>query len=176
MGAVLEDGSEAKPVYLDMSSGSAGFSTSEWWAYNGQMGRPRAAGYRSACACGWRGDTYPIDWEQVSDDRLDDLDISRPYHDWQNHIDSVQSQAIPVPADVTAVMDQLQAHLAPLAEQAPLAALRAVTQLERMACAVGREAAYAVEDEAVPAETIGTALGLSPAKSHSRVTSNLLRD
>ncbi|MGW2698387.1 hypothetical protein [Streptomyces sp. NPDC001296] len=92
VGAVLDDGSEPKPVYLDIGSGSAGFSTSEWWAYTGQMGRPRAAGYRSACACGWRGDTYPIDWDQVDDERLDDLDVSGPYNDWRDHIDSVFSQ------------------------------------------------------------------------------------
>lgn len=36
-GAVLADGSEPKPVYLDCGSGAGtGWWTSEWWAYTGQ--------------------------------------------------------------------------------------------------------------------------------------------
>ncbi|MFD4588931.1 hypothetical protein [Streptomyces sp. NPDC058434] len=79
VGAVLADGSEPKPVYLDVGSGSSGHRTSEWWAYDGRMRRPKAAAYRAACSCGWRGPSHLIDWDQAKDDRLDDLDTSRPY-------------------------------------------------------------------------------------------------
>lgn len=174
-GAVLDDGSEPKPVYLDIGSGSGGCSTSEWWAYNGQMRRPRAAGYRAACECGWRGDTYPIDWDQVMDDRLDGLDTSGPFDDWREHIRKVECKAVPVPADVTAVMDQLEAHLAALVEEAPVAALRAVARLERVASSAGREAACGIEYEALSAESVAAGLGLSLATARSRLTSYLLR-
>ncbi|MFF4041133.1 hypothetical protein [Streptomyces sp. NPDC001816] len=42
-GAVLTDGNEPKPVYLAPGSGTNFHQTSEWWAYNGKWGRPKAA-------------------------------------------------------------------------------------------------------------------------------------
>lgn len=68
VGALLADGSEPKPVYLDFGSGGgSGCTTGEWWAYDGHLGRPKAVAYRSACACGWRGESFPIDWDQADE-------------------------------------------------------------------------------------------------------------
>ncbi|WP_405876662.1 hypothetical protein OG762_46215 [Streptomyces sp. NBC_01136] len=174
-GAVLADGSEPGPVYLDVGSGSAGHTTSEWWAYNGRLRRPRAAAYRAACACGWRGTCYPIDRDLMEDDRLEDLDTSGPYDDWWEHISAVERQTVPLPAGLTEVMDRLEDRLVALAEQAPVAALLAVARLERLAESVGREAAYGAEADELSSETIGKALGLSPDKARSRLTRYLLR-
>ncbi|MER6358233.1 hypothetical protein ABT186_42270 [Streptomyces sp. NPDC001634] len=173
-GAVLADGSEPKPVYLDIGSGSAGHSTSEWWAYDGRLERPKAAARRGACACGWRGQSYPIDWDQVNDDSLHELDVTGPYDDWLEHIRAVERQTVPLPADLTKAMDLLEAQLTALAEEAPAAALKAVARLERLAALAGREAAYAVEADELSPETIGQALGLSAGKARSRLTHYLL--
>ncbi|MEU0744764.1 hypothetical protein [Streptomyces sp. NPDC006134] len=153
VGAVLADGSEPKPVYLDTGSGGEGHQTSEWWAYTGRWGRPKAAGHRAACACGWRGQTYPIDWDQLEpgDGRLDDLDVADAYDDWADHIDTVSRQTVPLPDDLTETLTRLRKQLARLTDQAPVAALRAVGELERLARAVGHEAACATEaDELSP--------------------------
>ncbi|MGW5611484.1 endonuclease/exonuclease/phosphatase family protein [Streptomyces sp. NPDC003753] len=174
-GAVLADGSEPKPVYLDVGSGSAGHETSEWWAYDGIMRRPKAAAVRGSCSCGWRGQSYPIDWTQMKDDRLDELDVSGPYDDWLEHIRTVERQTVPLPADLAQVMDQLEEHLTALAEQAPAAALKAVARLERLAVSAGREAACAAEADELSPETIGKALGVSAARARSRMTHYLLR-
>ena len=174
-GAVLADGSEPKPVYLDVGSGSAGHETSEWWAYDGIMRRPKAAAVRGSCSCGWRAQSYPIDWEQVKDARLDELDVSGPYDDWCEHIRAVEHQTVPLPADLAQVMDQLEEQLTALAEQAPAAALKAVARLERVAASVGREAACAAEADELSPETVGKALGMSAGRARSRMTHYLLR-
>ncbi|MER6123019.1 hypothetical protein ABT173_10100 [Streptomyces sp. NPDC001795] len=174
-GAVLTDGSEPKPVYLDIGSGSAGHSTSEWWAYDGRLKRPKAAACRGVCACGWRGQSYPIDWDQVNDDPLDELDVAGPYDDWLEHIRAVERRTVPLPADLTETMDLLEAQLTALAEQAPAAVLKAVARLERLAALAGREAAYAAEADELSPETIGKALGLSASKARTRLTHYLLR-
>ncbi|MGP3927863.1 hypothetical protein [Streptomyces sp. 8N616] len=175
VGAVLAEGSEPKPVYLDVGSGSGGHSTSEWWAYDGRMNRPKAAAYRAACACGWRGPSYPIDWDQAEDDRLDDLDTSGTYNDWSQHIHTVEHQTVPLPAELTETIEHLEEKLTTLAEQAPVAALKAVAVLERLTDYVGREAARAAEADELSWESIGKALGLSADKARSRLTRYLLR-
>ncbi|MFG2197117.1 hypothetical protein [Streptomyces sp. NPDC048639] len=175
-GAVLEDCSEPKPVYLDFCSGADSVLwTSEWWAYTGQLRRPKAAGVRGACACGWRGPTCPIDWTQLEDDRLENLGTSAAHEDWTEHIRTVEQQTVPLPTALTELLDQLETQLTTLADQAPLAALKAVATLDRLTRRVGREAAYAAEADELSPETIGTALGLSPDKARSRLTSYLLR-
>ncbi|MGP3947879.1 hypothetical protein [Streptomyces sp. 7N604] len=139
------------------------------------MSRPKAAAYRGACACGWRGSSYPIQWDQVEDDRLDDLDTSGPYNDWSDHIRTVDRQTVPLPAQLAETMDRLEEQLTTLAEQAPVAALKAVAALERLTGHTGREAAHAALADELSWETIGKALGLSPGKARSRLTSYLLR-
>jgi len=169
VGATLADGSEPKPVYLDVGSGTNGFQTREWWAYNGWLGRPKAAAWRAACVCGWRGESHPIDWDQVEDRDLDDLDTSDAYEDWWGHISAVERRTVPLPEELSDLLEQLEERLDALAETAPVAALKAVAMLERMAGRVGREAAYGVRADDVSGEALGRALGLSVNRARSRL-------
>ncbi|MFJ6892662.1 hypothetical protein [Streptomyces hokutonensis] len=169
VGATLADGSEPKPVYLDVGSGTNGFQTREWWAYNGWLGRPKAAAWRASCVCGWRGESHPIDWDQVEDRDLDDLDTSDAYEDWWGHISAVERRTVPLPQELSDLMEQLEERLDALAETAPVAALKAVAMLERMAGRVGREAAYGVRADDVSGEALGKALGLSVNRARSRL-------
>jgi len=169
VGATLADGSEPKPVYLDVGSGTNGFQTREWWAYNGWLGRPKAAAWRASCACGWRGESHPIDWDQVEDHDLDDLDTSGAYEDWWEHISAVERRTVPLPEELSDLIEQLEERLDALAETAPVAALKAVAMLERMAGRVGREAAYGVRADDVSGEALGKALGLSANRARSRL-------
>ncbi|MET7486410.1 hypothetical protein [Streptomyces sp. NPDC005538] len=169
VGAVLADGSEPKPVYLDVGSGGNGFQTCEWWAYNGRLSRPKAAAWRASCVCGWRGESRPIDWGQVEGHDLTDLDTSEAYDDWWEHINAVERRTVPLPEELSDLMEQLEERLDALAATAPVAALKAVAMLERMAGRVGREAAYGAQADDVSSESLGTALGLSVSRARSRL-------
>lgn len=175
-GAVLADGSEPKPVYLDFgSSADSVLETSEWWAYDGRLRRPRAAGFRAACACGWRGETHPIDGVWTADGRLHDLDVSAARSDWRVHIRAVERRTVPLPDQLTYLIHQLEEQLTALTERAPVAALRAVTTLERLLPDIGQEAAQAVRDDELSWASVGTALGVSPDRARSLLTRYLLR-
>lgn len=52
VGALLADGSEPKPVWLDAGSAGNGRKTSEWWAYDGRLNTQRATHLRGCCSCG----------------------------------------------------------------------------------------------------------------------------
>lgn len=175
-GAVLAGGGEPKPVYLDLGSGADGVrETAEWWAYDGYAGRPRAAAFRAACACGWRGRPYPVGTARTADGGRHELDTGDAYRDWCEHIRAVERRTVPLPDEVTHLLDRLEDQLSFLAEQAPVAALRAATALERLTADIAQEAAYAVQEDEVPWETVATALGLSPEHAESLLTHYLLR-
>ena len=175
-GAVLAAGEEPKPVYLDCgSSADSGRETSEWWAYDGRSNHPKAVAFRAACACGWRGESHPIDWEGLADGDRYDLDTREAYREWSEHIRAVERRTVPLPDELTHLMELLEEQLAALTEQAPVAALRAATALERLTADIAQEAAYAVQEDEVPWETLGTALGLSPSRAQSLLTHYLLR-
>ncbi|MDX3533974.1 hypothetical protein PV721_06250 [Streptomyces sp. MB09-01] len=71
VGVLLADGSEPGPVYFDVGSGPCVPSSTEWHAYDGRHGRPRAALLRGSCSCGWRGMAeYPLDWTTLPTDKL----------------------------------------------------------------------------------------------------------
>ncbi|MCF4136650.1 hypothetical protein L1856_06805 [Streptomyces sp. Tue 6430] len=175
-GAVLADGSEPKPVYLDFGScADSVLETSEWWAYDGRLRRPRAAGFRAACACGWRGETHPIDRGWTAGGRLHDLDVSAARSDWRVHIRAVERRTVPLPEQLTHLIHQLEEQLTTLTERAPVAALKAVTTLERLLPDIGQEAARAVRDDELSWESVGTALGVSPDRARSLLSRYLLR-
>ncbi|MFG2895229.1 hypothetical protein [Streptomyces sp. NPDC048248] len=175
-GAVLADGSEPKPVFLDTGSGSHMHQTTEWWAYDGKLSRQRAQAVRGSCSCGWRGTTrYPIDWTQRDHEGLHDLDISGPRDDWAQHIADVEARSVPLPSEVDDLLEQLANQLDALTTDAPLAALKAVAALERLTGRVGRQAAFAAEAEELSWEVIGGALGLTEKDARSRLTHYSLR-
>ncbi|MFD4539502.1 hypothetical protein [Streptomyces bauhiniae] len=174
VGSVLPDGSEPKPVHLDPGSGADFRTTREWWAYSGQLGRPKAAFVRGCCACGWRGASSPIDWEQLSDED-DVLDVAGLHKDWSAHIEAVERATVPLPAALDELLHQLETVLDTLVGDAPAAALRAAEVLGRLSRRTGRLAAGAVQDDGpLQWEALGTALGVAPEKARARVTHYLL--
>ena len=167
-GALLADGAEPNPVYLDAGSGSNIYTTTEWWVYNGKWGRQQATHLRGSCSCGWRGSSrYLIDWDEVADDPYDVL--AGPHEDWTRHIDETRSRSIPLPTGLEDLLGPVADQLSVLAGDAPLAALKAVAALERTAARIGREAAYCVRADEVPWDTITTALGLTEKDARSRL-------
>jgi hypothetical protein len=174
-GVLLEDGSEPKPVWIDSgSSGGSGHQTSEWQAYNGKYGRPRASYLRGACACGWRGETrYPIDWEAVGDwpYDYDAVDSSGPRDDWDRHIDEVEARTVPIPEDVQDLLERLEDRLSALAGDSPLSALRAAAAAGRVAKRAGWEATCRVDPDETPWDEIGKALGLTEQAAKSQMWS-----
>ncbi|MFF3935472.1 hypothetical protein [Streptomyces phaeofaciens] len=174
-GAVLAGGDEPKPVHLDCGGADGVRETGEWWAYDGRGDRPRAAAIRAACTCGWRGRPYPIDRAGPADDDRHAVDTGDAYRDWCEHIRAVERRTVPLPDEVTHLLHRLEDRLSVLAEQAPVAALRAATALQRLTADIAQEAAYAVQEDEVPWETVATALGLSPDRAESLLTHYLLR-
>lgn len=169
-GALLDDGTEPKPAVFDIGSGSSMHTTTEWWAYDGTFGHPRATHFRGACSCGWRGvRRYPIDWADLAD-VPHDADTSGPHEDWEEHLREVGARSVPLPADLEALLGRLDEQLSALTEDAPLAALKAVFALERTTGRVGRRAARYVECEDESWEAVGTALGRTAQEARSRVT------
>ncbi|MEU9393267.1 hypothetical protein AB0D86_25130 [Streptomyces sp. NPDC048324] len=174
VGAVLADGAEPAPVSFDIGGGAASRETRELWAYDGRLGRPRAAAFRAACACGWRGVSHPLDGRWIADDPLDDLDTSPAFEEWRAHVRAVERQTVPLPEEVTDLLRRLDERLTVLADQAPVAALKSVAALERLARRIGQEAAYAARADELAPETIGRALGINAADAEARLSRYLL--
>jgi hypothetical protein len=166
--ALLPDGTEPGPVYFDIGSGAEMPKSTEWWVYDGTLRAPKASHLRAACSCGWRGETHhPLDWSRVPRHHPYDYDTSALEEEWDRHIREVESRSVPLPTDVEAMIDELDRRLGDLADQAPLAALRAVTALERITSDAGREAAYNVRADELSWETVAKALGLTEDDAHS---------
>ncbi|MFE4799312.1 hypothetical protein ACFRFL_30685 [Streptomyces sp. NPDC056708] len=148
-----------------------------WWVYDGTLGAPLATELRGACSCGWRGSArYPLDWETVDRRRPYLADTSGPEGDWDTHITEVRARTVPVPADLTALLDQVETRLTALVADEPLAALRAVAALERLTEWVATDAAFSVDTVDGPRwDTVAQALGISEQAARSRLTRYALR-
>ncbi|MFG2485001.1 hypothetical protein ACGFSI_19880 [Streptomyces virginiae] len=165
---VLVDGGEPGPVYYDVGSGPDIPSTRHWSAYDGRHRRLRAEALRAACACGWRGAAeYPLDWATLGDRPLYevDVDLTGPLADWNAHLSLVRDKAAPLPEPLAALLVEIIERLTATTEDAPLAALRAIGVLERIAARVGREAASVLAEDGVSAETVATGLGITRSKA-----------
>jgi hypothetical protein len=174
--AVLADGSEPKPVYFDVGSGSYVPKSSDWWVYDGTLGAPLASDLRGSCSCGWRGSTlFPLDWAQVAEEGSAAYDTSGPYEEWAQHMSEITSRSVPLPADLEALVDQLDKKLDALTDEAPLAALKIVAALERIAGRVAPLAAHYVQADEIPWEAIAEGLGLTEKDARSRLLSYSLR-
>ncbi|WP_405427900.1 hypothetical protein [Streptomyces erythrochromogenes] len=163
VGVLVEDGSEPGPAYFDVGSGSYVPSSTDWHAYDGRFGRPRAALLRGACACGWRGAAeYPLDWTTLDDQTPlyeADVDLAGPLADYQAHLTVVRAAAVPLPEPLTALMENLETA----AVKDPLVALKALADLRYLIAGVGADAALAVQVGRIPMRTVATALGTSEA-------------
>ncbi|WP_133895437.1 hypothetical protein [Streptomyces sp. KS 21] len=93
------------------------------------------------CACGWRSAArYPLDWDTIGDQPLyeADVDLTGPLADWTAHLSVVRDAAVPLPEQLTALLIEMAEQLNATSADAPLAALRAVGVLERIAPGSGR--------------------------------------
>ncbi|MDQ8704879.1 hypothetical protein RCO28_20630 [Streptomyces sp. LHD-70] len=168
-GAVLPDGTEPKKAYLDPGSGSNFYETHEWWAYRGGLNRPMAARVRAACSCGWRGEKeYSIDWDEVGT-FVQDFPSPEPLVDWERHLDEVEALTIPLPDELTVLLEQVTEQLERLVQNSPLAAIKAVSALERATKRFGSQAAAYTEADELSDETVANALGLSAADARARL-------
>ncbi|MEE1929820.1 hypothetical protein V1J52_16775 [Streptomyces sp. TRM 70351] len=169
-GAVLPDGSEPAPVYYDVGSGPHVPSTTDWYAYDGTLGAPLASHLRAACACGWRGEErYALDWEQVAESGPRLADVSGPQDDWEQHVADVRARTAALPAGLETLLAQVHDQVMALADEAPLAALKAVATLERTTKDAAHRAAFAVEADGFGWEEVGTALGVPARTARSRL-------
>ncbi|QMU71608.1 hypothetical protein [Streptacidiphilus sp. P02-A3a] len=167
--AVLADGGEPRPMVYD-TGGASGHTTSQWWVYDGTGRAPLATHLRAGCSCGWRGSAlHPLDWAELGDEPYA-VDPVGPRQDWCDHIDQVEARTVPLPDDLTDLLRRLDERLTDLAADAPVAALRAVGELERIAERVGVDAAHNVAVDGVPWETLATALGLTENDARARVS------
>ncbi|MFJ3881623.1 hypothetical protein ACIPW5_29775 [Streptomyces sp. NPDC090077] len=164
VGVLLPDGTVPPPALFDIGSGSAMHESSHWSVYDGRFARiPRAAALRGVCSCGWTGPERVLDWEAIGQQDLEDAADEQAdacCQDWDDHTTTVEATAIPLPATVTHLLEQLETEIGKLAESAPLAALRAVRRMETTASATGYWAARHAQDDATPAQA-ATALGLT---------------
>ncbi|MGD9486025.1 hypothetical protein WDH52_22725 [Streptomyces sp. TRM70308] len=177
-GALLPDGTEPGPVYYDIGSGSHVPSTTQWDAYDGTLGAPRASHVRAVCSCGWRGDKlYKLDWDRIAEaGGAAFADMSGPRGDWARHSEEVVARMAPLPPALEALLVQLHDQVCALADDAPLSALRAVAAVERTAREAGRRAAYGVEARDLPDTDVATALGLSESTARSVLLGYALRE
>jgi hypothetical protein len=174
--AVLADGSEPGPVYVDLGSGTHVHSSSHWTLYTGEsVRRPRAVAVRGACACGWRATrTHPLTGHDSAEDAAFDVEAGA-YRDWADHITAVDQAAAPIPDEVAAALAVLKEQLAALADNGPVAALRITTRLERVADATGRRALCAIDigDDPDAGEqpwaAVAKGLGLTEPEARTRL-------
>ncbi len=168
--AVLADGSEPKSMTYDTGSAGSGHVSREWWVYDGTLGAPLAQYLRGGCACGWRGTAlHSVDWAELGDEPYAAEPVG-PRDDWQQHMYEVEARAVPVPSVLAELLRQLDEHLAALADDGPVAALRAVAALERTAARIGTDAAHNIDtDDEVSWELVGMSLGLPEQDARARV-------
>ncbi|MEU4506984.1 hypothetical protein [Streptomyces sp. NPDC024089] len=176
-GVLLADGTEPGPVYFDAGSGPTVHQSTDWYVYDGTLGAPVATEMRGACSCGWRGTPrYPLDWEAVERRKPYLFDTNGPEGDWDAHITDVQARTVPLPVDLTALLDQVETRLTALTADEPLAAIRAAAALERMTRRTAADAAYNLDTVDGPDwDSVAQALGISRQAARSRLTHYALR-
>ncbi|KOU65095.1 hypothetical protein ADK90_28095 [Streptomyces sp. XY413] len=171
VGVLLADGTEPGPVYFDVGSGPNMPSSTEWHAYDGRRGRPRAVLLRGSCSCGWRGAAdYPLDWTALPGDQPlyeADVDLSGPIADYQAHVSVIRDSAVPLPAELTGLLTELVRLLDGLAVEEPLVALKALADLRYVIAQTGQDAAYELAARDVPLTVVATALGTSEAAART---------
>ncbi|THA81185.1 hypothetical protein [Streptomyces sp. A0592] len=172
---LLADGSEPGPVYFDVGSGPTMPSSTEWHAYDGRHGRPRAALLRGSCSCGWRGVAeYPLDWAALAKDAPlyeADVDLSGPVADYGAHLSVIRDGTVQLPVQLTDLLTELVCQLNELAADEPLVALKALADLRYVIAEIGQEAAFELAAEDVPIKQVATALGTNEAAARSYLRS-----
>ncbi|WP_404953142.1 hypothetical protein [Streptomyces sp. 147326] len=173
--AVLADGREAT------AADNPGTGNAAWWCFDGRDGRPLAVGVRAGCDCRdgrgrtaaeWRGAmVHPVDFGDT--ETTENWEDGRgPFAEWEA-VHARPATAAAVPDEAAALLDEARTLLAQLAEERPLAALRAVARLEALAEQAGRAAAGAAQRGGESWTGIGKALGVSKQAAHQRFARHL---
>lgn len=171
VGVLLEDGTEPGPVFFDTGSGGHVHQSTTWSVYDGTLRAPVAARMRGKCGCGWRGEaSYPIDWDQVDHRHPEEYDTSGPESDWERHMNEVAARMVPLPEDVTGLLNQLRERLSEIDDKNPLAALRVVGELEAVASSTGPYVARRIALDDVSDEAVAEGLGITEDKARSRLS------
>nr|WSX47674.1 hypothetical protein OG409_01005 [Streptomyces sp. NBC_00974] len=163
VGVLLADGTVPDPVYFDSGSGSGGEAVAQWSVYDGRWPRvPRAAVLRAVCSCGWAGPGHRLDWDAIGDGDLDDGGENQAeacLTDWDEHTVQVEATTVPLPENVTTLLERLEEEIDALTKTAPVAAVRAARRLEVTAERVGYWAARGTAND-LDTTQAATALGL----------------
>ncbi|WP_052185719.1 hypothetical protein [Streptomyces purpureus] len=97
-------------------------------------------------------------------------DTSPLAQDWKIHIEDVEARTVPLPAELADLLQRLDQHLDRLADDAPLAALKAVRALETIIATTGPAAAFmAVSGAEIPWSRIAEGLGTTESEARSRL-------
>ncbi|MFD4906956.1 hypothetical protein [Kitasatospora purpeofusca] len=165
IGVLLPDGTVPEPAFFPLSSGAGGQTTSEWSVYDGRFSlTPKAHALRAVCSCGWTGTEYPLDWAQIGEQNLRvaarELAEECEMEWWDRHTTTVEKSAIAVPEDITDLLRLVSEKIEKLAQQSPLAAVRAARLLEVTAVRSSYWPAHDVRAKTSPEEA-GAALGLN---------------
>ncbi|MEU3774321.1 hypothetical protein AB0F11_14170 [Streptomyces sp. NPDC032472] len=139
VGVLLADGTVPKPVYFDSNSGGFGWEVRHWSVYDGDgpyVPRPKAEVLRAECSCGWTGPQHTIDWTAPGDlpFRKSGLAMAAQCEqEWDSHITAVSATTIALPAELEALLDTIADAIENLAQDSPVAALKAARSLELIA-------------------------------------------
>ncbi|RSS67357.1 hypothetical protein [Streptomyces sp. WAC06128] len=166
--AVLADGSEPEPIQVPIPDRDGITSpNSAWWLYNGQDGRPLAAGVKAGCACGWRSkETFPVDFEDH--EATEGFEFNEgPFAAWSyEHIGSLLGTAMP--PELLAALDTVKAYVEQLVTERPLAALTALTRMESLAAAHSPTAGAAARSKGATWDAVGKAVGTTRQAAFQR--------
>ncbi|MEU6482356.1 hypothetical protein ABZ858_36955 [Streptomyces sp. NPDC047017] len=169
VGVLLADGTVPDPVLFLSFSGAEGRRVSQWSVYDGRPhGGPRAAALRAVCSCGWTGSGRALVWSEGNESEGESDDPGEAAEavadacnrDWDAHIVEVARSAVPLPGAVTALLEQLGQEIEKLAEDSPLAAVRAARHLEILAAQSAYWPARDIARDTSPEEA-AAALGLN---------------
>ncbi|MFE7511420.1 hypothetical protein ACFU8I_09365 [Streptomyces sp. NPDC057540] len=171
--AVLPDGTDAPRDTWEEALQAAEKHDLSWaWSlkYDGREGRPRAAGVRATCYCGWKGPKREA--------RFDNPDTTNSFacEDWFHHTEVSMAKVLPphvrkaieTAQDAIADLTFPQPDLLRLDEHRPLAAIHAATELRYLAETLQRNAVQAARNAGFSWEEIAAPLETTRQSAHER--------
>lgn len=98
---------------------------------------------RAVCSCGWTGPEHAIDWASIGETVCREAALTDTcLQDWDGHTAGVEATTVPLPAEVTDLVERLVEEIEKLARTSPVAVVKAARQLEVAAARLGYWAAH----------------------------------
>ncbi|MET8704292.1 hypothetical protein ABZW10_36385 [Kitasatospora sp. NPDC004723] len=152
-------------------AGSGAELDGPWDRHDGRDGRARAVAGRASCSCGWRGrEMVALDFTSQA---VTDGPGSDWYTTWEQHLAHVAGDQ--VPEDILRLITQLRRRLQELADERPLAGVRAADQVERMGRAKMFDAVKAARAGQASWKDIGDAARVTRQTAHQRFAAAMPR-